>query len=108
MCKRMTTPYNDGPSKEYLESLVSDKSKGEDVQIRKSKSKKRRSRNKSMSEEIEKAAEIRRKTERHISIGSMSGMSEEEGEEIQPSGQPQSQVFIIVWNIRDIQQTVYC
>lgn len=82
MSRRIITPYYDGPSKDFLESLTADMDQdglasGGDGSQRKNKSKKRRSRQKSLSEEVEKVRSQKR--DRQISVSSdISVKSEEE------------------------------
>lgn len=57
MCRRVITPWDEYPSKAYLEELaeIPDAEESIEIPARKSKSKKRRSRNKSTSEELDKS-----------------------------------------------------
>lgn len=85
MSRRIITPYFDGPSKDFLESLAAEMDRegptlASEGSQKKNKSKKRRSRQKSLSEDFEKSAQIRlQKRDRQISVSSdISVKSEEE------------------------------
>ncbi|XP_060067685.1 inhibitor of Bruton tyrosine kinase-like, partial [Ylistrum balloti] len=84
MSRRIITPYFDGPSKDFLECLAADMdSEGPTLtnegSQKKNKSKKRRSRQKSLSEDLEKTAQIRsQKRDRQISVSSDHSVKSEE------------------------------
>ncbi|KAK3098977.1 hypothetical protein FSP39_024899 [Pinctada imbricata] len=85
MCRRQITPYAEGPSRDFIQSLVSDGSKPESVATegssKKSKSKKKRNRQKSVCEDGEKVSEGRRRTERQVSVSSVTSLVSDDGEE---------------------------
>lgn len=94
MCRRVITPWDEGPDKAYLEELVQIPNMDESMDIsgRKSK-KKRRSRNKSISEELDKSFPSR---QRQISISSdISVKSEDDNPEVDIASSPFEDVTIM-------------
>ncbi|XP_033741198.1 inhibitor of Bruton tyrosine kinase-like [Pecten maximus] len=84
MSRRIVTPYFDGPSKDFLETLAAEMDREGPILTsegsqKKNKSKKRRSRQKSLSEDLEKSAQIRsQKRDRQISVSSDHSVKSEE------------------------------
>ncbi|CAC5394250.1 unnamed protein product [Mytilus coruscus] len=93
MCRRIITPWDEGPDKAYLEEIAQGPKMEDSFETpaRKSKSKKRRSRNKSMSEELDKSVTLR---QRQISISSdISVKSDDEITEVDTVSSPTEPVF---------------
>ncbi|XP_076077944.1 inhibitor of Bruton tyrosine kinase-like [Mytilus galloprovincialis] len=93
MCRRIITPWDEGPDKAYLEEIAQGPKMEDNFETptRKSKSKKRRSRNKSMSEEVDKSGSLR---QRQISISSdISVKSDDEITELDTVSSPTEPVF---------------
>jgi hypothetical protein len=109
MCRRVITPWDEYPNKVYLEELaeIPDTEESIEIPARKSKSKKRRSRNKSTSEELDKSYPSYSR-QQQVSISSdVSIKSDDDVTEIDIASSPVDDVTFMVCGVLIYSQTCF-